>query len=84
VLKIDGSFVRDLARNPVDVHLVRAIVEVGKALRKQTMAEYVADEATLQLLVRCGVDYAQGYHVGKPAPAEEAFGLFGTSRPAKS
>jgi len=82
VLKIDGSFVRDIARNPVDVHLVRAIVEVGKALRKDTVAEYVADAATLELVAECGVDYAQGYYVGRPGPAAEVFRLFGHVGPA--
>ncbi|MDP9220750.1 MAG: EAL domain-containing protein, partial [Actinomycetota bacterium] len=52
----------------VDQVFVRAIVELAKGLNKQTIAEFVEDEATLQLLRELGVDYAQGYHVGRPAP----------------
>ena len=72
-LKIDGSFIRDLRRDPVDRHLVRAIVEVGRALGKQTIAEYVEDAETMDLLREIGVDYAQGYGVGRPVPLESLF-----------
>ncbi len=67
-LKIDGSFIRDLARNTVDQHLVRAIVNVAHALGKQTIAEFVGDDETMALLHEYGVDFAQGYHVGRPVP----------------
>jgi len=71
-LKIDGSFIRDLPRDPVDRHLVRAIVEVARALGKKTIAEFVTDEETLRLIRELGVDYAQGYYVGQPLEASEA------------
>jgi len=67
-LKIDGSFIRDLSHNTVDQHLVRAIVGVARGLGKQTIAEFVADEATLRLLREYGVDYGQGFHIARPAP----------------
>jgi diguanylate cyclase (GGDEF)-like protein len=67
-LKIDGSFIRDLPRDTVDQHLVRAIVGVAQALGKQTIAEFVGDEATVGLLREYGVDFAQGYFIGEPAP----------------
>ena len=67
-LKIDGSFIRDLPRNPMDQHLVKAIVEIARGFGKQTVAEYVGDEETVKLLKEFGVDYAQGYHVGRPGP----------------
>ena len=70
-LKIDGSFIRDLARSTVDQHLVRAIVDVARSLGKKTIAEFVEDEETLALLRQFGVDYAQGFHVGRPAPLPE-------------
>jgi diguanylate cyclase (GGDEF)-like protein/PAS domain S-box-containing protein len=70
-LKIDGSFIRDLPRDPVDQHLVKAIVEVARALGKETIAEFVADEETMQLIRELGVDYAQGYHVGHPGEVRE-------------
>ncbi len=70
-LKIDGGFIRDLARNTVDQHLVRAIVAVARGLGKRTIAEFVGDAETLTLLRGYGVDFAQGYHVGRPAPLQD-------------
>ena len=64
-VKIDGSFVRNLQHDPVDPHIVRAIVEVAASLGIQTVAEAVEDEATLELVRRFGVHYAQGNHVGE-------------------
>ncbi|MCI2284647.1 EAL domain-containing protein [Colwellia sp. MSW7] len=72
-VKIDGSFIIDLATNPVDLALVKAIYEVATALGKKTVAEFVENEETLQLLATIGVTYAQGYHFGKPKPVEELF-----------
>ncbi len=66
-LKIDGSFIRDLPRNPIDQQLVQAIVNVARALGKQTIAEFVNDDETIRLLTEYGVDFAQGYHIGVPA-----------------
>lgn len=66
-LKIDGSFIRDLPRNPVDQQLVQAIVNVARELGKQTIAEFVNDDETIRLLTEYGVDFAQGYHIGVPA-----------------
>ncbi|HVC31063.1 MAG TPA: EAL domain-containing protein, partial [Steroidobacteraceae bacterium] len=70
-LKIDGSFIRNLPRDPVDQHLVKAIVEVAHGLKKQTIAEFVSDEETVRLLRQYGVDYAQGFHIGHPRPLDE-------------
>ena len=70
-LKIDGSFVQDLAANAVDQHLVQAIVSVARGLGKKTIAEFVGDAETVRLLKQYGVDYAQGYHVGRPAALAE-------------
>lgn len=65
-LKIDGNFIRDLSRNPVDQQLVRFMVEIANTLHKKTVAEYVEDGATAELLQQYGVDYGQGYFFGKP------------------
>ncbi len=70
-LKIDGSFIRNLPHDVVDQHLVKAMVEVARGLGKKTVAEFVQDEETLSLLREYGVDYAQGYHVGKPRHMSE-------------
>jgi diguanylate cyclase (GGDEF)-like protein len=69
-LKIDGSFIRDLPKNKVDQHLVRAMVEVARALRKRTVAEFVGSEETLELVKQAGVDFGQGFHIGKPDAVE--------------
>ena len=70
-LKIDGSFVCELIHNSVDQHLVKAIVTVAHGLGKQTVAEFVGCEETVQLLTEYGVDYAQGYHIGRPKAMSE-------------
>ena len=70
VIKIDCEFVRDLTSNARAAQLVGAIVTLARTLGQQTVAEGVEDEATLSLLRSLGVDYAQGYYLGRPAPAE--------------
>ncbi|MCU1593270.1 MAG: hypothetical protein JWO12_662 [Frankiales bacterium] len=67
-LKIDIEFVRDLADNPANRHVVEAIVSLAKGFGQQTIAEGVEDERSLVILRECGVDFAQGYHLGLPAP----------------
>jgi len=70
-LKIDGSFVRDLLSNPIDRAMVRAINEVGHAMGIRTIAEFVEQPETLHVLAALGVDYAQGWAVGRPEPLVE-------------
>ncbi len=67
-LKIDGEFTEDLIQNSTNQLLVRALVQIARGLGKRTIAEFVQDEATLELLRELGVDYAQGYHVARPRP----------------
>lgn len=67
-VKIDGSFVKGLTRNPDDVVFVKALTEAVRGYGKTTVAEFVEDEATLSILREIGVDYAQGYLIGRPAP----------------
>ena len=67
-LKIDGEFVRSCLHDRTDQLVIRAVVDIARGLGKRTVAEMVGDEETLQLLTRLGVDHAQGYHIGKPAP----------------
>jgi diguanylate cyclase (GGDEF)-like protein len=66
-LKIDGAFIRNLPRDKVDQAMVRMVGEVARAAGMQTVAEYVHNEATLELLAKYGIDYAQGYFIGKPS-----------------
>jgi diguanylate cyclase (GGDEF)-like protein/PAS domain S-box-containing protein len=70
-LKIDGQFIKNLTTNPDDLVVVESLVRMARGLRMQTAAEYVEDAATLQLVRDLGVDFAQGYHIGRPAPARE-------------
>lgn len=65
-VKIDGRFVRNMATNSVDEAMVKAMNEIAHALGKQTIAEFVEDGVTLRLLGAHGIDYVQGYHVGRP------------------
>jgi diguanylate cyclase (GGDEF)-like protein len=71
VIKIDGSFVRELPSNDADQLTVQAIVQVARGLGKRTIAEFVEDEQTTQMLREYGVDMAQGYHLGMPVDAAE-------------
>jgi EAL domain-containing protein (putative c-di-GMP-specific phosphodiesterase class I) len=70
-LKIDGEFIRELVRTPADQLLVKALVQISQGLGIKTIAEFVGDDETLQLLTEFGVDFAQGYHVGKPHPVAD-------------
>jgi len=70
-VKIDGSFINKLSERIDDQVLVKAMGEIAKAFGKKTVAEQVEDEQTLTLLARYGIDYAQGYHVGRPIPIME-------------
>ena len=67
-VKIDGSFVRTLVDRQDDQVFVRALAEVANGFGKKTVAEFVEDERTLNMLRSFGVDYAQGYYIGKPGP----------------
>lgn len=66
VVKIDGRFVKNLGRNPVDQAMVKAMNDIAHALGKETLGEFVEDEETLRQLKAIGVDYGQGYHIGRP------------------
>ena len=65
-IKIDGSFVKDVSRDPIDRAMVVSIQQMGKAMKLHTIAEWVEDEETLKALKDIGVNYAQGYHLGRP------------------
>jgi SAM-dependent methyltransferase len=67
-LKIDIEFVRDLLTNEANQHLVRAIVSMAKAFNLQTVAEGVEDQETWDFLRVEGVDFGQGFHLGRPTP----------------
>ena len=66
-IKIDGCFIRNLVDNRVDQKMVRLIGEIGREAGMKTIAEYVQDGPALWLLGELGIDFAQGYYVGRPA-----------------
>jgi EAL domain-containing protein (putative c-di-GMP-specific phosphodiesterase class I) len=86
-LKIDGSFVRDMARDATDAAMVEAINSIGHVMGIKTIAEWVENQETLDALRRIGVDYAQGYLFGRPQPmatlqSGESLGPASTSQQA--
>ena len=66
ILKIDGGFITDLDSDPVDQLLVKSMIDIAHSLGKQIVAEFVERQSTMQLLQEYGVDFVQGYLVGKP------------------
>jgi len=70
-LKIDGSFVREVTTDEISRSMVEAISQIGKTMNLSIVAEFVGDEETKAVLRSIGVDYAQGYGVGKPVPLDE-------------
>jgi diguanylate cyclase (GGDEF)-like protein/PAS domain S-box-containing protein len=65
-LKIDGSFVREILRDPIDREMVRSINEIGHLTGKQTIAEFAENAEIIQMLTSLGIDYAQGYGIAQP------------------
>jgi diguanylate cyclase (GGDEF)-like protein/PAS domain S-box-containing protein len=68
VIKIDGDFIKALRTSKTDQLTIQAIVTIAKGLEKLTIAECVDDQKTVAMLRRFGVDFAQGFHIGKPQP----------------
>ena len=66
ILKIDGLFIRNLSNDHDNQLFVKAIVDVARGMRKTTVAEFVEDGETLEMLKRFGVDLVQGYHLDRP------------------
>ncbi|WP_394221611.1 putative bifunctional diguanylate cyclase/phosphodiesterase [Alteromonas gracilis] len=67
-VKIDGSFVRNIAHDPIDHATVKAINSIAHSMGKQTVAEFVVDSATADVLQELKVDYGQGFALDKPKP----------------
>lgn len=71
ILKIDGCFVRDIETDPLDAIMVKSIIEMAKVKKMKVVAEYVETPEQREKLLQLGVDYLQGYLVGKPQPLSE-------------
>lgn len=80
-LKIDGEFVKNATTNVTDQLVIKACVDLARGLGKQTVAEFVETDECLALLRRLGVDHAQGFAIGHPAPLT-AFGLPSIAAPS--
>lgn len=72
-LKIDGAFVRNMREDATDRAMVEAINNIGHVMGLRTVAEYVEDAATAELLFGMGIDYAQGYAIHRPEPLTDDF-----------
>lgn len=72
-IKLDGSFIRNLHKDPVDQTLVKSIIQVIQALGKKAVAEYVENQEILDILKGMGIDFVQGFHIGYPVPVEKLF-----------
>ena len=68
VLKIDGMFVKDMLDDPIDAAMVSSINEIGHLMGLKTIAEFVESDEIMERLREIGVDFAQGYALGKPEP----------------
>ncbi|WP_245423094.1 EAL domain-containing protein [Shewanella frigidimarina] len=70
-LKIDGMFVKDILDDPIDEAMVKSINDIGHVMGMKTIAEFVENDAIRQRLKDMGVDFAQGYEIGRPVPIDD-------------
>jgi diguanylate cyclase (GGDEF)-like protein len=68
MIKIDGSFIRELESDPMSFSIVRAVTQIGQQIGLKVIAEWVGSDATCELLRLLGVNYAQGYFLHEPEP----------------
>jgi EAL domain-containing protein (putative c-di-GMP-specific phosphodiesterase class I) len=71
ILKIDGSFIRNIVSNSLDYQIVASICHLARMKRMMVVAEYVESEEIRSAVVSLGIDYMQGYLIGKPQPLHE-------------
>jgi EAL domain-containing protein (putative c-di-GMP-specific phosphodiesterase class I)/GGDEF domain-containing protein len=74
VIKIDGMFVKDITHNHLDAVIVKSIIDIARAKNMKVVAEFVETKKHALLLKNLGVDYLQGYYIGKPEPLKFSFG----------
>jgi EAL domain-containing protein (putative c-di-GMP-specific phosphodiesterase class I) len=75
-LKIDGMFVKDMVDEPIDKAMVKSINDIGHVMDMKTIAEFVENDAIMEQLKELGVDYAQGYGIGKPKPFHDVINQY--------
>jgi EAL domain-containing protein (putative c-di-GMP-specific phosphodiesterase class I) len=66
MVKIDGTFIKNLATDPADKVFVEALVHLSRSFKMETVAEWVGDQASVDILTGIGVDFLQGFHFGQP------------------
>jgi EAL domain-containing protein (putative c-di-GMP-specific phosphodiesterase class I) len=71
-VKISGKFVRDIIDDPISLAMVKSINDIGQVMHKQTIAEFVENEAILTKLREMGVNFAQGYALGQPLALKDS------------
>ena len=71
LLKIDGSFISNIENDTINQTMVRSMVQISRKLGLQTVAEFVENQASLDCLLKLGIDYAQGYYIGHPQPLSQ-------------
>jgi diguanylate cyclase (GGDEF)-like protein/PAS domain S-box-containing protein len=80
IIKIDGGFVTEMLNSKIDRAMIEMIVHIARVMGKSTVAEFVESNEILETLREIGVDYAQGYAIGKPLPFESAYPLIKKTR----
>ena len=70
IVKIDGSFIHNMTTNAVDRYIVKSIHQIAQELGAQTVAEFVEDQATFELVSSMGITFAQGYSIHRPEPLD--------------
>jgi diguanylate cyclase (GGDEF)-like protein/PAS domain S-box-containing protein len=78
-MKIDGDFIAGLATSETDQLVVQALIQLARGMGMRTVAEFVSDAATADLLAAYGADFLQGNHIGRPVPIAEALPPLGKS-----
>lgn len=68
VIKIEGEFIRNMINDDKYLAFVKSIVTLAKSLKVETIAEFIEDEAVMNAVRELGIDYGQGYHLGRPGP----------------
>lgn len=76
-LKIDGSYVQDIDRDPIDRAMVEAVNNIGHVMGMQTIAEFVSNAEIRRILEEMGVDYVQGFEIARPGPLENSYSRAG-------
>lgn len=71
MVKIDGSFIRNLASEPDNQVFIKTLVEIAETFNLETVAEWVGDEETAQMMANAGISHQQGFYFGRPTLASQ-------------